>query len=112
MIDELTGEVIDNDLIVKEQMELLVPTEILDTYYQMEACREKIEAWQYQIKDKVKELFKQNGIKSFENDYIQITYVAPTKRKSVDTDALKKCGLYDQFTKESEVKESLRVKVK
>ena len=89
----------------------LVPDEILEKYYQLQALQNEIENWQFNIKDQVKEIFKKYNIKSFKNDYIEITYVAPTKRKSVDTQKLKDAGIYDDFIKESDVKESLRVKV-
>ena len=48
-----------------------------------------------------------NDIKSFENDFVKITYKAPSTRKSVDTAELKAQGLYDMFLKESPVKSSV-----
>lgn len=114
-INQLTGEVInipekDNQL-VKKQMNELVSDKLLEDLEQIAYYEQQIEMWKVQHKEAIKELFKQNNIKSFKNDYIEITYVAPTKRKSVDTQLLKDAGIYDQFCKESDVKESLRVKL-
>ena len=50
--------------------------------------------------------------KSFENDFLKITYKAPTTRKSVDTKALKDEGLYDLYLKETPVKSSVTVTFK
>lgn len=115
IVNKETGEVYelpeDNKELVKKEMLPLIPDEILEKYYQMQALQEQIETWQFQIKDKVKEIFKKYNIKSFKNDYIELTYVAPTTRKSVDTQKLKDAGIYEEFTNESEVKESLRVKI-
>ena len=42
------------------------------------------------------------------NDY-KFTYIAASTRKSVDTSALKKAGLYDQYVKETQVAASVRI---
>ena len=55
---------------------------------------------------------EQNGIKSFENDFLKITYVAPTTRKTIDSNALKEQGLYEMFLKDSPVKSSVKVSFK
>lgn len=115
VVNKQTGEVYDipedTRELVKVEMQPLIPNEILEKYYQIQALQNEIDNWQFQIKDQVKEIFKKYNIKSFKNDYIELTYVAPTKRKSVDAQKLKDAGIYDELTKESEVKESLRVKI-
>lgn len=64
------------------------------------------------VKNSMKEVMETNMIKSFENDFLKITYVAPTERVSVDTKKLKDDGLYDKYLKTSEVKSSIKVMFK
>lgn len=62
-----------------------------------------------ELKNQMLEAMEANGIKAFENDFIKMTYVEATTRKSVDTKALKEQGLYDAFTKETPVKASVKL---
>ena len=111
-IDERTGEVIDTDLIVKQEMNALITDDLLEQITQLKYLEEQIDTWKFKHKEAIKEIFKRNGIKSFKNDYINITYVAPTIRKSVDTKALKEAGLYDLYSKETPIDEQIRIKLK
>lgn len=54
------------------------------------------------------------GVKSFENDLIKMTYVAPTTRSSIDSARLKKDhpAIAEQYTKVSDVSASVRVTLK
>ena len=65
-----------------------------------------------ELKQAMLQAMEQQGIKSFENDDIRITYIAETTRKTVDTKALKEQDLYDKFTKESKVKANVRLEFK
>lgn len=74
-----------------------------------------------QLEDQEKELKKQltkamedYGIKSYENDTIKMTYVAPTTRNTIDSTRLKKDHpeLVEEYTKVSNVSASVRVTVK
>lgn len=58
------------------------------------------------------EAMRDNNIVKYDSPALTVTYVAPSKKRSVDVDALKKAGLYDRYLKESVVKESIRIKVK
>lgn len=56
----------------------------------------------------------QFGIKSFENDILKVTYVAPTTKTTIDSKALKKDkpDVYKKYAKTSNVKASVRITVK
>lgn len=56
----------------------------------------------------------QFGIKSFENDILKVTYVAPTIKTTIDSKALKKDhpNVYEKYAKVSNVKASVRITVK
>ena len=67
----------------------------------------QMEMQEKQIKEAILTAMENNDIKSFENDFLKVTYKAPSTRKTVDTKALKDEGLYDLYTKESPVKSSV-----
>lgn len=57
---------------------------------------------------------EQYDVKSFENEFIKVTYVEPTTRTSVDSAKLKKKypSVFEECSKTSEVKGSVRITVK
>ena len=67
-----------------------------------------------ELKEQIKKAMEDKDIKKFENDYIVITYVAPTTRNTVDSTKLKEqfADAYNQCLKTSDVKSSVRIKVK
>lgn len=67
-----------------------------------------------ELKEQIKKAMEEQGTKKFENDYISITYVAPTTRNTVDSTKLKEEfeEVYNQCLKISDVKASVRIKVK
>ena len=67
-----------------------------------------------EIKEKIKQTMEEQDIKKYENDILTITYVAPTKRNTVDTTKLKEQyeEVYLDCLKETDVKSSIRIKVK
>ncbi len=66
------------------------------------------------FKAAVMKAMKENGVKSFMNEEIIITYTPAHTKKALDTKALKekKPKIFEEFAKESEVAESLRVTFK
>lgn len=67
-----------------------------------------------EMRKQLEKAMDQFAIKSFENDFIKITYVEPTTRTSVDSAKLKKNhpDVYAECSKVSEVKGSVRITVK
>lgn len=67
-----------------------------------------------EIKEQIKLAMEQNEVKKYENDYISITYIAPTTRTTVDSKLLKEKyeDIYNECSKTSNVKSSLRIKIK
>lgn len=57
---------------------------------------------------------EKNGVKTFENDNIKITYVAPSVRKNIDSQRLKKeePSIYEKYLKDTNVKASLKITLK
>lgn len=120
LINEESGEVYT---ITKEEIEKLknenelvskansiVAKELTDEIYSMYEQYEAIKSQKEMFEFKLKKLFEENGIKKFENEYMSITYTPRHTMKRIDTELLRKANLYDEFAKESEVKESIKVR--
>lgn len=77
---------------------------------EMRSTKEQMET----IKEFLKDQMSINNVKKWETDNIVVTYVAPTIRESIDSKRLKKeqPDVYSQFIKTSQIKESIRIKIK
>lgn len=66
------------------------------------------------LKAELLKAMEMHGIKSFENDRIKMTYVAPTTRTTLDTKRLKKDhpDIMEEYGKTSNVSASVRVALK
>lgn len=73
-----------------------------------------LQAKNEEIKEKLKLSMEESNTKKYENDYISITYIAPTTRNTVDSTKLKTMheDIYNECLKTSDVKSSIRIKVK
>ena len=76
--------------------------------------KKELEDQEKQLKQKLVEAMEAYGVKSFENDLIKMTYVAPTTRSTIDSARLKKDhpDIVEQYTKVSDVAASVRVTLK
>ena len=65
------------------------------------------------IREKIKNEMEAHGITAVELGSVSVTYVAPGKRKSLDTAKLKeeKPAIYEKYLKETTVASSIRIKV-
>lgn len=73
-----------------------------------------IKKQQESLREQLLEAMEKNNVKKFENDLLTITYVAPTKRSSIDSTKLKKDlpEVAEKYTKTSNVKSSIKIKLK
>ena len=57
---------------------------------------------------------EQGALQTLENDFIKVSYVAPSERESIDKDKLKEKypDIYEQYRKVSPVAASVRIKIK
>lgn len=100
------------ELIKYENNQITVANELLSKMKMLHDTKVALEVEEGRLKQDLLEAMKQYDIKSIENEVFKAVYKAPTTRKSVDTQALKDQGIYDQFTKESTVKESVTLTYK
>lgn len=103
------------------KQELTVSKFVLTELAQVEALiksieerKKEAEARAVELRTEIMKAMEENGVTSFENDKIKLTYVAPTTRVGINTVKLKKDlpSIYEQYTKTSEVKASLRITLK
>ena len=67
-----------------------------------------------EIKEQIKEAMEKNEVKKYENDFISITYIAPTTRTTIDSKLLKEKyeDIFKECSKISNVKSNIRIKIK
>lgn len=99
----------------KNSLELSeLESKISNAIYDLKKQYDAIELRNNDIKEQLKQAMEDNGIKKYENEFLAITYVAPTTRKTVDSKKLKELhqDIYEECSKVSDVKSSLRIKFK
>lgn len=76
--------------------------------------KKQLDDQEKQLKKVLVENMEVYGVKMFENDWIKMTYVAPTTRSTIDGVRLKKDhpDIAEQYTKTSPVSASVRVSLK
>lgn len=65
-----------------------------------------------EIRGQILKAMADNNVLKYETDDLSISYIAPSTKKIVDTAKLKADGIYDSYTKESKVSESVRITMK
>lgn len=101
----LPVEAQSQELVVAQE----VITEVIDITKQMKA----MEARYKELQAGLLTLMIENNVKSFKTEGLTLTYKEPSTRKSVDTKALeaKYPDIYMEFVKESQVKESIQIRI-
>lgn len=74
----------------------------------------EIQEKEKQLKEKILSEMETRGLVKLETDDLVVSYVAPTTRETLDSKALKEelPTIYDEYAKISNVKASLRIKLK
>lgn len=83
--------------------------EVISIENQLKAMKEREKA----LKEGLLELMRTEGVKKWQSDALTLTYVAPTKRTSVDSTKLKKeyPDVYAECLKESSVSDSIKITI-
>ena len=108
-MEELLKIYSSNDLEInniKEQISIVIA--------ELQNKQNELKSKNEEIKEQIKKAMEENGVKNYENDYISLTYVAPTTRRTVDSKLLKEkyVEIYEECSKISDVKSSIRIKIK
>ena len=111
---ERNGELFTNSVVILDNEELAKLEDIQKQIIVYETLKTKLEKDLDALKDKIKVAMRENNCKSFENDTIKITYVAPYEKTRVDTKALKEMykDIYDKYTITTVAKDSVKITIK
>lgn len=96
----------DANLVALEEVEAQIK------YY--ENLKKEAEAKASEMREAIINAMEANGLKSFENDRIKLTYTVPSERVSIDNTRLKKekPEIFAEYQKISKVKAGLRITLK
>ena len=110
---EKNGEIYTQEVAVSETA-LAELVEVESLIKQIEEQKKAAEAQAQELRAALMQAMEQNGVTSFENENIKVTYVAATTRTAIDSAKLKKelPEIAAQYTKTSNVKASLRITLK
>ena len=113
---ERKGEIYTQTAVVEGMEDLpLQSLMVMETHLKrLDEEKKKTEARAQELRAEIMAAMEQNGVKSFENESIKLTYVEPTTRTSIDSTKLKAemPEIAEKYTKTSQVKASLRITLK
>lgn len=94
-----------------------LPKEITPALMQLQELEiqaKSIEDQQKNLKEDLLKAMETHGVKKWDNDIMTVTYTAPTTRTSIDSTKLKKelPDVAEKYSKTSNVKSSIRIKLK
>lgn len=110
---ERNGELYKQEL-TGTNAQLAELAEVESLIKQIEEDKKAAEAQAVELRAAIMAAMEANGVTSFENDRIKLTYVAPTTRTAIDSARLKKelPEVAEKYAKTSNVKASLRITLK
>ena len=100
--------------IIKVENGYVLDKQSLDQIKEVEKLTKSLKAKQDAIKAELLKVMEDNNIVKFENEDLLINYIGATQRETFDSKQLKADNpdLYDLYVKLSEVKSSVRIKLK
>lgn len=103
-----------NNLVTVNNGEITLEQEVIDKLVFCETQIAEAKKIQEEYKQAILQAMENNGVKKFECDALSITYVEPTTRDTIDSKTLKSelPDIYYSYCKTSNVKASVRLKIK
>lgn len=100
--------------LVKVENGYILDKQSIEEIKEVEKLAKSLKAKQDAIKAELLKVMEDNNIVKFENEDLLINYISPTQRETFDSKQLKADNpdLYDLYVKLSEVKASVRIKLK
>lgn len=98
----------------EETGELYVPQNVIDHLTQIETAKKEFKAYEEGVRAELKSAMEKYGVTKIDTDSILVNYVAEHERISVDSKLLQSAfpEVYQAVTKCSDVKASVKIKVK
>lgn len=112
MIDETTGEILE--LVTKTETGLTITPQAIRAITEIEKTMKRIKGQYDEYKAGLLEAMEKYGIDKIETDNFTVSYVAPHMSTRVDSAKLKDDhpDVYDEVTKASYVRGSVRVRLR
>ena len=87
---------------------------VLQQLQELEVQAKKIEDQKIALKEDLLAAMEKHGVEKWDNEVMTVTYVKPTTRTSIDSTKLKKDmpEVAEKYSKTSNVKSSIRIKLK
>ena len=100
--------------LIKVESGYVLDKQSIEEIREVEKLAKAVKQRQDNIKAELLKVMEQNGIIKIENEDLLINYIAPTTRETFDAKKLKEDNqdLYDLYVKLSDVKASVRIKLK
>lgn len=100
--------------LIKVESGYVLDKQSIEEIREVEKLAKAVKQRQDNIKAELLKVMEQNGIIKFENEDLLINYIAPSTRETFDAKKLKEDNqdLYDLYVKLSDVKASVRIKLK
>lgn len=111
---ERKGEKYNLPMITLEDNQVAVIQELSEIIQKADNEKKEAESRLNEIKESILSAMEENGVKSFENDYFKITYVAAVEKTTIDSARLKKelPEVAEQYSKKGLQKASVRITLK
>lgn len=102
------------DLVKLENGEYGLVAETVNTILDIENKIKELKALQDGYKETLLKAMEENNVIKIDNDNLLVTYIAPTQRETLDSKTLKEelPDIYDSYVKFTDVKSSIRIKIK
>lgn len=100
----LDVKVVDNQIVLDA-----VANQKLKEFHDFQIQVAEMKQLEGEVKESLLKVMEENGIKKFENEYVTITYVPSSTRMTADTKKMKEDNIFDEYSKSSVVKPSVRI---
>ena len=101
-----------NEIITVTNNQIQIQQDFIERYRAFQEQKALMEIEEKELKKALLEAMEQNNIKSFDCEGLRITLKHASTRKTVDTALMKEHGIYDMYTKDSEVKANVVITLK
>ena len=104
----------ESKLALREEFNALFSPEDVEMLIKFDELEKRVKAMKDAKNESLKKFIIDNNLteEGFENNKIKISYVKPSTRRIVDTQKLKDEGLFDDYSKESKMSDSVRISIK
>lgn len=81
----------------------------LDTFHSVDLYIKRLESISAKAREKIYTRMSKDGVDKISTDFVAINRMAPGTSKSVDPEKMRQVGVFDEYSKDSDVKEHIRL---